>query len=244
MAERYLYIPSVGFALAAGALFSAVMIKKGVVTVSQDLQTGMTDMIKPVFIPFAICIMVSAVFAVMTFQRNYVWRDDYSIGKAMIKDAPYFAVGYSHLGSVYKKQGRFDEAIDYFKQAIKLNPKLPESYNNLGLVYIEQGRLDDAVIEFQKALNIKPNDPELRINLAGAYIGLQRFADAERELREILRLRPDEPDANYNLGTLYLQQSRLDEAIEQLSQAVRLRPADQEARHLLRHARALKEKKK
>lgn len=243
MAERYLYIPSAGFALAIGALFSSIMVKKGAGTVSQGTPGGVIDQIRPVFIPVALGVALSIILSLMTFQRNYVWSDDYSIGKAMIKDAPYFAVGYSHLGSVYKKQGKLDQAIGYFMNAIKLNPNLPESYNNLGLVYIELGRFDDAIGQFQKALSINPKDPEVHINLAGAYIGLMKFSDAERELTEILRLRPDEPDAHYNLGFVYLQMNRIDEAIVQFERGLRLKPDDSELKKALAKAYEMKKGK-
>jgi len=52
----------------------------------------------------------------------------------------------SPLGQAYAASGKSLEAIDAFKEALKIDPKMIEAYQALGRFYGEQGKYDDAVI--------------------------------------------------------------------------------------------------
>ena len=50
------------------------------------------------------------------------------------------------------KQGRLDEAVDHYKQALRISPKLFRAYVGLGLICINRAESDEAVECFEKAL--------------------------------------------------------------------------------------------
>jgi protein O-GlcNAc transferase len=60
------------------------------------------------------------------------------------------------MGNLLKDQGKLNEAIGMYNQAIERNSELIDSYVNLGVALEEQGRADDAVTSYLKALTIQP----------------------------------------------------------------------------------------
>ena len=65
-------------------------------------------------------------------------------------------------------QGRIDEAILQFREAIRLKPDDAAARNNLGIALVSKGQLDEAIRQFQAALRLKPNDAEIQKNLTRA----------------------------------------------------------------------------
>ena len=72
------------------------------------------------------------------------------------------------LGRTYSAMGQAENAIDAFKEAIKVYPTAVAPYNNLGVQYIKTGRFDRAIETFEKALKIR-EEPYIRSNLSIAY---------------------------------------------------------------------------
>jgi tetratricopeptide (TPR) repeat protein len=69
------------------------------------------------------------------------------------------------LGIVFAKQGRYDEAIRAFQQALMHEPESAEAHKNIGIAYSYQGRLEAAMQEFQTALRIDPGHTGARSQL-------------------------------------------------------------------------------
>ncbi len=64
--------------------------------------------------------------------------------------------------------GRYDEAIDMYRKAIKIMPDDEKAHNNLGTLLAQQGGLDEAIEHFSEALRIKPDFVEAHGNLTRA----------------------------------------------------------------------------
>jgi arylsulfatase A-like enzyme/Flp pilus assembly protein TadD len=63
---------------------------------------------------------------------------------------------YNFMANAYGAQGRVDEAIRSYEQAISLDPKYPTPYVNLALIYNERGQRDKSREYFQKACRLSP----------------------------------------------------------------------------------------
>jgi len=72
------------------------------------------------------------------------------------------------LGRTYSAMGQNENAIDAFKEAIKVYPTAVEPYNNLGVQYIKTGRFDLAIEILESALKIR-EEQYLRSNFSLAY---------------------------------------------------------------------------
>ncbi len=63
---------------------------------------------------------------------------------------------YGHLGITHAQLSQFDEAIKYFRKAIKLNPKNADFYFNLGLALDSANRKTEAGLAFKRAVELNP----------------------------------------------------------------------------------------
>ncbi len=77
-----------------------------------------------------------------------------------------------------KREGRLDEAIALYHQAIKINPNFAWAYNNLGDALVKQGNLEGAVVEYRKAIETNPNSAWFYINLGRLFIQQGGFEEA------------------------------------------------------------------
>ncbi|HSR11088.1 MAG TPA: tetratricopeptide repeat protein, partial [Thermodesulfobacteriota bacterium] len=86
---------------------------------------------------------------------------------------------------------RFNEAIPFFEQAMRLDPFPPgTTLRNLGGAYRGSGRYEEAVVQYRKALKQQPDDLFTHLGLAQAYVKLGRQKEAQAEAAEVLRIHP------------------------------------------------------
>ncbi len=132
-------------------------------------------------------------------------------------------------GIEYVEQGRLDEAIAEFEEAIKINPDDAKAHYNLGLTYDNQGRLDEAIAEYKEAIRLNPDDANAHLNLGVAYADQGQLEEAIAEYQEAIRIHPDYANAHFNLGLAYDEQGRTEEAIAEYQEAIRINPDDADA---------------
>jgi len=86
---------------------------------------------------------------------------------------------------------RFDEALTFHEQAMRLDP-FPTSmhFRNLGGAYRNVGRYEESVKQLKKALELSPNDLFAHLSLAVTYVKLGRDEEAKAEAVEVLRIHP------------------------------------------------------
>ena len=74
-----------------------------------------------------------------------------------------------------KHQGKLDEAIASFDQALRLKPDMAEAFNNLGMAWQSQGNMEEAQANFDRALLLKPDDANFHFNRALLLLLQRRF---------------------------------------------------------------------
>ncbi len=135
------------------------------------------------------------------------------------------ANSWNNLGLLAAREGRTEEAIYNFQEALKLSPDHMIALVNLGSAYRQQKRWDDARKTYERALNVNANDPEANYGLGMVFAQSDDTARAFDSLQRALQLRPVYPEALNNLGILYLRTRRRDEAVASFEQCIRLAPA-------------------
>jgi tetratricopeptide (TPR) repeat protein len=130
------------------------------------------------------------------------------------------------LGLVLEDQGKLDEAMAEFREALRLKPNFADPHNMLGLVLEDQGKLDEAMAEFREALRLEPNLADPHGNLGNVWRAQGKLAEAIAEYREALRLKPNFAKPHGGLGNVLQDQGKVDEAIAEYREALRLEPND------------------
>ena len=141
-AERYLYLPSVGFVLLLAVFLSWA-------------RENLPRAVRGITLVF---IVMGAVYAFATITRNNVWKDDFSLWSDAVKKSPDSVMVHYNLGVEYVSQKQLDRAISEFQTVLRMNPDNADARNNLGLAYAHQGQLDRAIEEFQTVLRLNPDD--------------------------------------------------------------------------------------
>jgi len=107
-----------------------------------------------------------------------------------IKDEPKI-LAYYNMGNAYFDLGQYENAIESYQQAIKLDPTLSKPHNNLGLAYAARGKLNEAAAEFDEAVRLKSDYAEAHYNLGVAYLLLSKKEEAEEQQRILEKLKPE-----------------------------------------------------
>jgi adenylate cyclase len=87
--------------------------------------------------------------------------------------------------------GRAEEAIPFFKSAIRLNPKPPNMYlRHLSSAYRDTGRYEEAIAQIKKAIEREPRDIISHIVLTATYGMAEREEEARAAASEVLKINP------------------------------------------------------
>ena len=106
--------------------------------------------------------------------------------------------------NIHKQLKKYDSAISYFEEAIKLNPNFSEAYNNLGNTKKRVGKIDEAISCFEKAIQLKENNIEAYFNLANTYKENRYFNELIKIYEKILSFNKNDIKTLYNIGSAYL----------------------------------------
>ena len=145
---------------------------------------------------------------------------------------------YNNIGSVYKCQGNFPKALEYYEKAMSIrehvlgvdHPDTATSYNDIGCIYYDQGNYSKALKFYSKALSIReqvlgsnhPNTAMSLINIGeiyniqGDYPKALKYYGKALDIKERV-LGPDHPDTatSYNnIGAVYDSQGDYAKALE------------------------------
>jgi Tfp pilus assembly protein PilF len=188
-------------------------------------------------IAMLLVVMIALVFGWLTFQRNEVYRNDFSIWADTLAKRPENPRAHINLGGAYMAQGDEERAVAHLMEAIRLEPRMGEAYANLGLVLANKGQMEEALPYFQKAAEFRPQYATVRVNMGIALGKMGRLEEAKEQFEEALRINPNLANAHFNLAVVLARQGKLREAEERFEQALRADPQFDLARQALQDLR-------
>jgi peptidoglycan/xylan/chitin deacetylase (PgdA/CDA1 family)/uncharacterized caspase-like protein len=104
--------------------------------------------------------------------------------------APSTATAHLNKGFTLFQEKRYQEALDEFLTAAKIDPSSALAANNAGFMYTKLGKMDLAIQWTEKAIKIDPKRAVAYANLADAYYQVNRFSDARRTYQTYLEIAP------------------------------------------------------
>jgi protein O-mannosyl-transferase len=211
VADRYVYIASIGFFLALALLLARWHRRAGpAVTV-------------------LVCVALAGLIA-LTWRQIAVWRDSVTLWTAVLQGNPDAAVAHNNLGMALIEGGRLAEASSHLQAALTLTPNDPDTHNNLALAFYRQGNFQGAERQCRKAIALAPGAAGFHKNLGLALQAQGNVAAAEGEFRDAVRLEPL-PAYRYLLANVLLAQDRPAEALAEYEHVVHSAPTMVEARY-------------
>jgi len=213
-ADRFTYVPLVG-------LF--IILSWGACDAMRIPNPG-----KRVEVWGAAILLLLSLAALTRFQVT-TWSSDGILYRRILAYYPQCALAHYNLGHSLFDEGRIEEAIAHYTEAVRLDPDYVEAQNNLGVALIEENRLPEALDHLNQALRINPDSAQALGDLGLALGKMNRLSESIERLEQAVKIDPDFADARINLGVSLNSAGRAPEALEQFQQALKIQPASARA---------------
>jgi Tfp pilus assembly protein PilF len=164
MAERFIYMPSVGFSIVAGVIIARV--------------TGFSKLGQfPNRFKVGVCILIIAFpLSYKTIARNKVWENNFVLYEEDVNNAPNSARIHLYYGieliGRYNKTNQIEilhQAKEEIKKAIQINPDFYHAHYNLAVAHEKDGEIDAAIQSHKRVLEIKPQHIKSTLGLGLLY---------------------------------------------------------------------------
>lgn len=197
MADRYTYIPFIGlFIIIAWAM--------------PDILSKWRS--RRIFL-YTISGVMIILFMICSWFQVHHWKNGVTLFTHAAKSTNNNSIAYCELGHALNEQGKRDEAIIHFNNALKINPYYGEAHYELGVTLEAQGNSTEASKQYLEALRINPNHVKAH-NSMGIILAKQgNFKDSVYHYKKALQIDPKYPAAYYNLGKIFSAQGKIEDAI-------------------------------
>ena len=200
MAERFLYLPSIGF-----CAFFAVLLNN----LLGEIKLGNKRKVS-----FLVWLFVINCFLISLLARNAQWRDGVVFWKTTIKDMPDSYSAYYNLGAVYYEKGFKSKALYCIRKSLKINPTAYPAKKLYGLLMYDLGQYKEAVFRLKNLINEKPGDQDLYEKLALSYLSLSDYKNAVLVCADGLINADKKNIVYYAQVRIYLNQNQPEKALE------------------------------
>jgi len=124
------------------------------------------------------------------------------------------------LGKVAALEGKNQEALEYYRSALKSAPDLEEGIRDLVAVYLKNERHQEAIRELDRLAADSGKKDLYHLYKGQVYIQMKNFGAAEEELRRAIQLNPDNTQAYYGLGHVFVQRGDITQAIREIDELI------------------------
>ncbi|MCB0518110.1 MAG: tetratricopeptide repeat protein [Lewinellaceae bacterium] len=233
MNERFLYMPSIGFAVVAAVLLYRV-------------SGGGWGNVKPVVLYGGVAVLL--LLSLKTFTRNFAWKDNFTLFTTDINTVPNSAKLRNATGgelitqavkpeNAARKNEMLTEAVGHLQEAVKIHPGYKNPFLLLGNAYNYLQQYEASIQAYQQALRLDPAYEEAQNNLgityrdAGRYYGEQKgdLNKAMEYLTKAFEMRPNEYETLRLLGVAYGVGGNVEKAVEFFEKAAQLEPNNADA---------------
>ncbi len=207
--EHFVYVPYIGFAIITGLFFSRVF--------DNPINLEHIKKIAPYFIT-----VVLILFSLITYNRNFVWKNSKSLCSDMIKKSPDNAFGYYGLATSKFDDMDYDGAIEEYNKAIKIDSAYVDAYYNRALAEKELEKFGASLADFNKTILLNPKKYVAYSDRGNVKLIIEDTAGALSDYNSALKLNPEYSCAYYNRGNVKLNKIKYNEALADYTKAVEL----------------------
>uniref|UniRef100_A0A8C5DXP0 dolichyl-phosphate-mannose--protein mannosyltransferase n=1 Tax=Gouania willdenowi TaxID=441366 RepID=A0A8C5DXP0_GOUWI len=219
IAERVLYIPSMGFCLLVAVGMRSLYIR-------MRRQSSRTVLL---YLSAAVLLL----FGIKTVLRNQDWQNEEMLYQSGIYVNP--AKAWGNLGNVLKSQGKMEKAEQAYRNALYYRSNMADMLYNLGLLLQESNKFSEALHFYKLAIGSRPTLASAYLNTGIILMNQGRLDEAKRTFLTCSDI-PDEnlkdPHAHkssvasclYNLGKLLHEQGHQEEALSVFQEATQKMP--------------------
>jgi tetratricopeptide (TPR) repeat protein len=235
VSERYLYIPSAGFALLLSYGFMYLY--------EHPIHRSFSNISRRAILVFILAFSLLASYSAMTVKRTAIWKDEYAYWSEAVKWAPQSAVTHANLGTAYTDKKMYKEGLREYEAALKIKTDWDGLYMNIGSLYYNLNIQDNALEMFNKALSVSTNDSikgEIYSRLGRIYFKKSDWDKSILNYEKALALNYRKDADLYNkLGIAYGNKGLLKEAIKAFQIVLTINPGHSGARKNIEKVRKI-----
>lgn len=207
-AERFMFIPLLGFCIAISFLLKQFFLSEK--NYSPNTFYGIIG-------------VILLLYTTKTMTRNSAWKSDDTLYETGIISAPNSSRTQSFYGVTHyrkalaetnanKKKELLNTAVKYLKMSTETYPGFTETYHHLALVYEAQNNNPLAIEAYKTAISTNTEYFPGMTNLGVLFYKLKNYNQAENYLKQSLLLAPNNVITNRSLGLVYKATNRFKEA--------------------------------
>jgi tetratricopeptide (TPR) repeat protein len=222
--DRYMYLPSIGFAILAAMGLRRLPSIKG--WRAQAVQVGAT---------VALC----SLYVMASLSQQVYWGSGFLVllrGQQLYPGSPNAIVG---LSAEYSQRGAHEKAIALAQEGVREHPEYVYTLLALAETNIRAGHFEEGRTWLQRFLAVNPDFLKSETGIAQVAGLYGRMGDFDRALAlcdDILAKEPNLYSALYNCGNIHFMAGKYAEAEQLLSRAAQLVPEEAGPKHYLGRA--------
>jgi len=206
LAERTLYLPSIGLALALAGGIDALRVQRPV-------------WLRPAL---ALLLVLGLGGALRTWVQNPVWRDDASLMRYLVQTRPDNYRAQWALAHDLAARGEFDRALEYMAAALEVVPGYFNLRMEYGMGLFDLGRYEEAADQFAFARELVPEAELTHLLHLVSLVQAGRNEEAVAVGAGVLARLPESDAAHHHLAIALGRIGAWEEARWARTQAIRL----------------------
>lgn len=203
MADRYTYLPSVGLVVAIVWAIADVAGRRAGI---------------------ALAVAATLALSAMTVKQTAYWKDSITLFTRAIALDPRNPLAHNNLGIALEAEGKTEQALEHYREVLRVNPDHIEARGNLALALAWLGRGAEAEVELREFLRREPDHPPALAALGKIVLDRGDDAEALVLIERAAALGYADPDLDARRAWAYLRAGRLDEARLALESLLEKRP--------------------
>ncbi|XP_067616656.1 protein O-mannosyl-transferase Tmtc4 [Eurosta solidaginis] len=215
IAERVLYVPSIGFCFLVAQALSYVQ--------NSNTKPWLMSIFKWLLMLLFACLLLR------TRERATDWLSEERLFSSALKVCPKNAKVHYNIARLSTDRFERHKALLHYHKAIELYPQYEAALMNLGNLYREMGDLDNAEKYIKASLAVAPDFATAWMNLGIVQAARKDAYNALQSYKNALKYRKSYAICHYNLGNLYLDIQMHSEAMQHWQEAVSLNPQQPKA---------------
>ena len=179
MADRYVYLPMVGIAVAIVWLVHDLLVRSEDTRLWRVAGSG------------AMVVVLAVSFFASRSELHH-WQDSKSLFTRAVEVYPDDPIMIYNLGVTLERAGELGPAEERYRRAVEIKPDYALAHNNLGTLLAGRKRFEEALSHFESALAMEPEFLLALRNAGNASMMLERYAEAALHYRRAIELNPED----------------------------------------------------